>query len=218
MFEWLLEKNRKETLLTGYLVVISMVLLALRLKITQDSFFLFLGWNLLLSLIPWCIAHLLAVLQPISKMKYLLGLLLWLLWLPNTPYLITDFIHLKKVETSLYCMDIAMLFSFTVTGLWLYTCSFRHMKLLGTQFLRKKTIFIVFGSIPFLCGLGVYLGRFERWNSWNLATHPLELSKTIALYVIHPTDHLFAWSFSIGFGIFLLLSRFFIDLLTKIRT
>lgn len=41
MFEWLLEKNRKETLLTGYLVVISMVLLALRLKITQDSFFLF---------------------------------------------------------------------------------------------------------------------------------------------------------------------------------
>ncbi len=77
-------------------MLLSIVLLMIRMKLTHSFFYLFLVWNLFLAVIPFAITSYLVSLPKLNKLSSALWFGLWLLFLPNSPYIITDLLHLKN--------------------------------------------------------------------------------------------------------------------------
>ncbi len=94
-----------------------------RIKITGSYFFLFLVWNLFLALIPFAISTYLVSKPEISKVRLFLWATVWLLFLPNAPYIVTDLVHLKLHNPFWGWFDVLLLVSFAINGLLLYFLS-----------------------------------------------------------------------------------------------
>jgi uncharacterized membrane protein len=98
---------------------------------------------------------------------------MWLLFLPNSFYIVTDFVHLHSGRKSLFWFDMILLSSFTILGFVFGIISLSDFEKIVSQKKYAKTILIPL--ICFLCGFGIYLGRIERYNSWNIVNDPLKL-------------------------------------------
>lgn len=145
-------------------------------------FFIMLTWNLFLAFFPLGIVLVLRDLQEAGfKNRWLLGagLLLWLAFLPNAPYIITDLFHLHHIDQPLLWFDTMTLFLFAQTGLLagLYSTLVAH-RLIQPVLGPHKTWVLILSS-QLLSGFGIYLGRFGRWNSWDVLTKPLALFDAI---------------------------------------
>lgn len=180
-------------------------LLILRVYVTGSLFYSFLVWNLFLAVVPFVISSWL--LQTNWLRKHTLPLLLilgfWLLFLPNAPYLITDLMHLRHARSSLSWLDPFMLFAFAWNGLFLGIISlYQVFQILTDKWnivVAKRLLFL----IVFLCGFGIYLGRFQRWNSWELFSDPIILFKDCLQSIFHPEYRTRTWGITLGFGSFL---------------
>ena len=190
-----------------FLLMISMtfsvVLLMIRMKLNQSFFFLFLVWNLFLAFIPFGITTYLKSLQKPNKLILTLYFVPWLLFLPNAPYMITDLIHLRMSNHYLMWLDVLVITSFAYNGLVLFFLSLYDMENMLKLFICGKKRFYFVTFILFLTGFGIYLGRFLRYNSWEILQNPFNLTKDIIEIVIHPTQHMQAWIFTLTFGAFL---------------
>jgi uncharacterized membrane protein len=129
---------------------------------------------------------------------------MWLLFLPNAPYLVTDLIHLRPHEDAPFWFDLIMLSAFAWTGFFLGLVSLILMQ----EVIRKAAGTIaswlfVFAALG-LSSFGIYLGRFLRWNSWDVFFNPLQLLADIAVRLRHPLANLQTYAFSILFGLFFL--------------
>ena len=139
--------------------------------------FLFLLWNLFLAWIPYAIS---LVLERYHLKKnastYLWPLLLmWLLFLPNAPYILTDLVHLRSRPPIPIWFDMIVFFAFAWTGLMLGLLSMLKVERI-IQLYFKKNIKTAFPLIILpLCAMGVYVGRFLRWNSWDVFQRPQTL-------------------------------------------
>jgi uncharacterized membrane protein len=96
----------------------------------------------------------------------------WLLFFPNAPYLMTDFIHLRTIHDAPRWFDIVMLASFAITGvvLGLVSLVLLHAVMQGAA--GRAAAWCFAGTALALCSVGVYLGRFVRFNSWSPLTEP----------------------------------------------
>lgn len=184
-------------------ISVSIFLLMIRLKITHSFFYIFLVWNLFLAVIPFCISSYLKSKKIISTKKLILGFGAWLLFLPNAPYLVTDLIHLRLGHPYIIWFDTIMIALFAICGLLLFYFSIKDMKQLLRPYLKNKYLNIAIISLFFLASFGVYLGRFLRYNSWEILSQPLNLLNDIFEIIILPSQHLAAWLFTFGFGLFL---------------
>lgn len=184
-------------------MLLSIVLLMVRMKLNQSFFFLFLIWNLFLAVIPFAITIYLSSNPKLNKYSLLLWLGVWLLFLPNAPYIITDLLHLKKGSYHLLWLDILVVTSFALNGLLLFFLSLLDMKVILSVFITKKYLNFLYVFILFLSGFGVYLGRFLRYNSWEIIQNPIDLLNDILTIVLHPSLHPEAWLFTFTFGSFL---------------
>jgi len=150
--------------------------------------FIFLIWNLFLAWIPYWIA---LSLKYIKKSKALMGITLisWLLFFPNAPYIITDLLHLKSRPPIPMWFDVLLFFSFAWTGLILGFASLMEVE----RFLKKRLsavpIFLLISSALCLCSFGVFVGRFQRWNSWDVFTNPFHLLFDMAEVLMNPTAY-----------------------------
>jgi len=182
--------------LTGF----SIFLLMLRLKLTQSYFYLFLAWNLFLAWIPFAVTFYQSSKKQHKKLGFYLWFCAWLLFLPNAPYIITDVVHLQHSTTNMLWFDIILLGFFTISGLLLYLISVQEMEyLLQHSFTKKKTKFIIW-VIPFFTGFGIYLGRFLRWNSWDIIQRPTVLLNDVWVIITIPMEHKGAWLVTLLFG------------------
>ncbi|HMX04876.1 MAG TPA: DUF1361 domain-containing protein [Chitinophagales bacterium] len=150
----------------------SMLLLLARMYHTNTLEYRFMAINLFLAWIPYGVAKLMQNI-PIGKWRPLIIVLafVWLIFFPNAPYMITDIFHLSEFDAMPKWYDLIMLLSFSWTGLLLGFFSLRkvlHRINAGNNFPQMIVSFIIF----FLCGAGIYLGRYERWNSWEIITQP----------------------------------------------
>src|ERR1700712_2259917 len=101
----------------------------------------------------------------------------WLLFLPNAPYMLTDLYHLPEHNDAPQWFDLIMLVSFVWNGLvWAYR-SMRQMEEVWTERFPHYPRVYFTNTIIFLCGLGVFVGRYWRWNSWYVVTEPLMVWK-----------------------------------------
>lgn len=182
------------------LILLCVFLDLLRVQLTQSLNYSFLLWNLFLAVIPYALSEWLkkTALHKKNTIQFVSGILIWLLFLPNAPYIITDFIHFKPNRPMVW-FDLFLLFSFANTGLLLAIISSRDIYLLvkekWSNTIAEYTIVISF----FLCGFGIYLGRFLRFNSWDIIASPIRLlKKSVASFL-----QLEAWYITLSFGILL---------------
>lgn len=141
---------------------------------TTDLFYLF--WNLFLAWIPYIISS--YFIKEETSIKYFIPLfILWILFFPNAPYLVTDVLHIAGRVPTLLWYDSLLFFFFGWVGLLLGIISLAHIH----KYLRAHfSILISEISILIICfvsSFGIYLGRFERWNSWDIFTNPFDLIK-----------------------------------------
>lgn len=147
----------------------------------------FLVWNLFLAWIPYW-ASLQCAYERANggrRLAIFVWCAVWLVFLPNAPYIVTDFIHLQFRPPIPVWYDMVLLFAFACTGLMLGLLSLYEMqRTLLHQFSAGLTRFLIVAAIG-LSGFGVWLGRFQRWNSWDLLTNPDGLLRDLALTLAH---------------------------------
>jgi uncharacterized membrane protein len=173
------------------------------MKLTNSFFYLFLVWNLFLAVIPFTITTYLASIPKLNKFKIVVWFGVWLLFLPNAPYIVTDLIHLKLNNTHLIWLDIIVVSTFACNGLLLFYLSVLDMKTILKPYLSKTVSNYGLIIILFLSSFGIYLGRFLRYNSWEIISNPNYLLNDIINIVIQPSNNKEAWLFTILFGAFL---------------
>ncbi|WP_179336657.1 DUF1361 domain-containing protein [Winogradskyella ludwigii] len=214
----LIQTRFKTLVLVTVALIFSIILLMVRMKLNKSYFFLFLIWNVFLAIIPYTITMYLNTKPNISKIKLAFWSLVWLAFLPNAPYIVTDLIHIRIGNHSLLWLDVLVVLSFTLSGLLLFFISIMDMqKLLKSKF-EKLPVEAVSIVIIFLCGFGVYLGRFLRYNSWEIISQPHLLFKDIITIIFSPFQHFEAWLFTLGFGAFLVVGYFMFKNLNQLKT
>ena len=175
-------------------------LLLVRIVLTSQLTYVFIAWNLFLACIPLIISQKIVGVK--NRWKILLLFCAWLLFLPNAPYIITDFLHLKQRPPIPYWYDILLLFSAALNGLLLGLASLLTVeKFLIDRYGNKISTLLIFCSF-FLCSFGIYIGRYLRWNSWDIITNPGDIAFDILTRVINPFDHFGTWSVTFLFGSF----------------
>jgi uncharacterized membrane protein len=172
--------------------LLATALFAGRVYRSSSVTYIFLGWNLILAWIPYLAAlwaTRLHLQNPRRWWTLVIPGLLWLTFFPNAPYLMTDFVHLLERPPVPLWYDIGMLTAFAWTGLFLAVYSLRAIHKLVEHYLGSIPSWLFALTILGLGGLGVYLGRFLRWNSWDLLLHPTSVLNDVAIRLADPMSH-----------------------------
>ena len=166
-----------------------------------------LAWNLFLAWVPYVFSFVALFLHRLAPRGWWLlpiPAALWLIFFPNAPYIVTDFLHLYDRPPIPIWYDIGMLATFAWTGCFLAIASLRTMQYLVKNFLGGFVSWIFVGGTLVLSGLGIYLGRFGRWNSWDLFWQPYDVARDIFLRLINPFSNLRFFGFTLLFTAFLM--------------
>ena len=183
-------------------------LIVARMLRTHTIMFAFIPWNLFLAFIPLYLSYRLT--KTGGKLTPWMYLAVWLLFFPNAMYIITDIFHLKEHPDVPQWYDLLILFSAAISGVIMGFLSLQNVE----QYLRRnisyKLVPWVVLSFLILSGYGIYLGRYLRWNSWNIITQPISLLVDIRQDVFHPIRNNQCWMLSVLFGVWLhVLYRYF---------
>jgi uncharacterized membrane protein len=148
----------------------------------------FLLWNLFLAWVPYLAALRFERAWRRGRPRVFLGLwfCLWLAFLPNAPYIITDLKHLRPLEPIPYWFDAALLFSAACTGLLLGLLSLYEVHRVFLRWFSAGFAWSLVVMTVGLSGFGVWLGRFQRWNSWDVVTRPDALFSDILRSLSQP--------------------------------
>lgn len=185
-----------QKLLLAFFAFIVLMIIA-RFIYTGSHGFVFLIWNVFLAWIPFYASSFFKQLQNAPVGKQALLFFTWLLFFPNALYIITDLVHLDMDTRVPKWFDAVLLFTAAVTGLMMGLVSLlRAEKFLSGKF-KKSTVNVSMVVILFLGSFGVYLGRFLRWNSWDIVSNPLNLLVSIGQRFIFPFDHLRTWGITL---------------------
>ncbi len=172
----------------------------------HSSAYSYLIWNLFLAWLPLIFAlHLNKVLR-MKRWSSWEGIgfsLLWLMFLPNSFYMISDFIHIQELQRVDILYDVLMFTSFIYTGV---TLGFSSLYLVHLQ-LRKRlsaqsSAIWVFSTL-FICSAAIYVGRDLRWNSWDVLTNPGGLLFDLSDRLLHPAAYSQMFLTVISFSILL---------------
>jgi uncharacterized membrane protein len=172
----------------------------------SDSYeYLFMTWNLFLALAPFVISYFVVSYEALyPRILVVLCFLTWLLFYPNGPYLITDLVHLRDHRKGpLLWFDLILFFSYAHAGLLLATQSAKHIQQVIARYLRRWIATLLMILLFFAVSFGVYLGRFMRWNSWDLMYRPLDILGDFADCVLNPSENFAAYLVTILFGVML---------------
>ena len=182
--------------LTGLFLVVA------RFAVAREPAWFNLVWNLFLAWLPLLFAWR-AVRSGTSLPVFLAWSCLWLLFLPNAPYLITDLVHLRPRPPVPMWFDIVLVQGFALTGLALGLMSLELLRLHLAERLPFRWTVVWTTMMILLCGFGLYLGRVERWNSWDLFVQPGHLLGRVAEIALHPLEHRRAVGFSMSHALLL---------------
>lgn len=154
--------------------------------------FSYLIWNLFLAWLPLLFSiRLLAVLRRKlwSSWEAVTTTFLWLVFLPNSFYMISDFIHLQEVKRVDILYDTLMFTSFIYIGVVLGFSSLYlvHLQLKGRMSDASATIWVAFTLL--VCSSAIFIGRDLRWNSWDILTNPGGLLFDVSDRLIHPSTY-----------------------------
>jgi len=215
--------------------IMSVILVILRILYSSSIYYLFMIWNLILAWIPLGLSFAIKaiidrnnILQPklnrkefdnkfvnTKLKKFALPTIfvfmlfaIWLLFFPNTLYIVTDLFHLN---TSYYVevprwYDLILLMSFVWSGLLLGFMSLNIIHTIIHNYKGRIVGWISVALIILVSSLGIYIGRYERWNSWDVFLSPQELFVDIFTKIINPLTYPGIYGVTIVFSMFFFMS------------
>ncbi len=166
------------------------------------------AWNLFLAWIPFVLALIIYDRGRSAAPRPALGAaaLLWLLFLPNAPYILTDLKYIDGFTGASAFYDVVLLASAAWTGLLLGLTSLFLVHAVARRLVGAFNAWaLVVGALA-LSSFGIYLGRVQRWNSWDVFVRPGSLFGDIAGGLLHPLSHPHPIAVTILFTSFLLAS------------
>lgn len=198
-------KRFQLTLLLALMSVFCFSLSVFRFYFSETKTFLFLNWNLFLAFIPWLATNLIILSKRLQNNKVVLILVLaiWLLFFPNAPYILTDLFHLRVRSSIPIWYDLVVILSFAWTGLTFGFLSLVDIESLASKYMNARLVRGIMFVLLFAGGFGIYLGRYLRWNSWDILNNPLSMLSEIGERFIDPFSHPRTWGMTILFGILL---------------
>jgi uncharacterized membrane protein len=160
-----------------------------RVHLSGTYGFRFLVWNLILAWIPYLLALWADAAYHRAPQRWSLPAALgtvWLLCFPNAPYIVTDFVHLQYLRGFVLWYDVGLLALFAWSGLFLGLASLEVMQRMVRASAGRVASWLFVLSAAALGGLGVYLGRFLRWNSWDVLVAPYDILASLAEVLADP--------------------------------
>lgn len=188
-----LRKNGQLPIITAlaFSTIFGMILVAIRVYITGTISFLFLYWNIILAIFPLVVSIFLATLEDKTNLSgwfFWSLVIVWLLFFPNAPYIITDLFHLKQRNFP-YWYDLGVLMLFSWNGTVIGFLSLNYVQILINKRYNHRLGWVFALLAIFLGSFGIYLGRYLRWNSWDVITNPIDLMQDILIRMLHPYNH-----------------------------
>lgn len=125
---------------------------------------------------------------------------MWLAFLPNAPYILTDFVHFRHRPPVPLWYDLALLLSCAGTGLLLGYASLANVQSFIARRFGPRVGWLTAVASLVLSAFGIYLGRFLRWNTWDMVTNPIALLTDVAPRVLNPFAHPRTTGVTVVFG------------------
>ena len=137
-------------------------------------------WNLFLAFIPLTLSFYLFRGSATRNLFWWTILLVFVAFLPNAPYILTDSIHIIELSQNYPSWAIILILIpqyllFITTGFEAYVISLTKLDNYLANLVAKQYLILVKAIAHCLCVIGIYLGRFERFNSWDLVSRPLKV-------------------------------------------
>lgn len=169
------------------------VLITSRMAYSGQYRFVFLIWNLFLAWLPFVVSLSFKKISKAAIWKQAVVFCIWLLFFPNALYIITDLIHLEETAKVPLWYDALLLFAAALTGLIMAFISLYKTEMFLLTHFRASVVNTLIVLILLLGSFGVYLGRFLRWNSWDVVTNPVGLFYEIVHRFVFPLQHGRTW-------------------------
>jgi len=214
---------KRETLMpVAALLFASAICFALvvsRIAWTGKLRYSFLVWNLFLAWLPLMFAilaedHFQAGKRP--GWRFFGMSAAWLLFFPNAPYIFTDLVHLTNRFFAHFWVDLAIVLSCAFTGLILGFVSLYLMQSIVTRMLGRVVGWAFVAIAAGLCSFGIYLGRFLRFNSWDVIAKPGKLAASISSVATGETGQSHHFAFLVLFATFLFIAYVMLYALTHL--
>ena len=159
---------------------------------SDSSRYLFLIWNLALAavapLVAWWLTHRVRSGGWLQWQQIVLTIL-WLVFLPNSFYIVTDFIHLSRTYEVAVLYDAVMIMAFATSGMILgYTSLYLVHREMHRR-LSTITSWSVMSLLILLVSFAIYLGRYSRWNTWDILLRPAGLLFDVSDRIVNPLAH-----------------------------
>lgn len=177
----------------------TMLLLLTRFFYTRELTYGFYIWNTFLAVLPLLFSRSLIRLNN-CNLKAIVLLACWLAFFPNAPYIITDLFHYEEKPPVPKWFDLLLVTTAAWNGLLLGIVSLMQIEQFLSRHLKEKWVKTFIGISFILCGYGVYIGRYLRFNSWDAVTAPQKLIYTFSHHILQPQEHIMLWAFTILFG------------------
>jgi len=209
LLKFLLKRNGPGMLTMQQWLIISCgfscFLLAARVFITGHLTYIFLLWNLFLAFLPYAITVLLWAHSRTTNNKMILVgfMILWLLFIPNSFYILTDLFHLDNFHSAPKWFDLLMIFSFAWNGLLLGLMSVRKTELILEVVSGRGFSFLIVFIVMWLNAFGIYIGRYLRFNSWDIIMQPFSLFNEMLEILLHPVRNKMEWGMIMVYALFM---------------
>jgi uncharacterized membrane protein len=199
--------------------IVCVALVATRVILDRNLRFAFLGWNLFLAWLPLIFAVLLCdehVLGGRRRWRRAGWGLAWLLFFPNAPYIFTDLMHLTNRFFPHYWTNMMLILSCALTGLMLGFVSLYIVQSVVADRYGRATGWLLVAGVAGLSGVGVFMGRFLRFNTWDLVWRPFSLVQQTGGWFSEPLADTQPYIFSILFAVFVFIAYLMFHALTKL--
>ena len=170
----------------------------------------FLAWNLFLAWLPVLFAWIFRRNLNLKRLLHwsnIVLLVLWLGFLPNSFYILSDFIHLSSTYEVNLLYDVVLFASFAINGLILGMMALYMVHAALVQKVRLRYAHGFIALVLLLCSFAIYLGRYLRWNTWDVLVNPAGLLFDVSDRIINPGSY--PRTFTTTFTFFVLLGSLY---------
>lgn len=193
------------------LSLVSLVFLFLRMLSADNVRYGFMWWNLALAWIPFLAAAALQISlerQRWSSWQSLVATTVWLTFLPNSYYVLTDLMHIHATGEVSILFDVIMMSLFAFTSLLLGFISLLFVQRELEKRLPLRLVMLLICGVVLLCSFAIYLGRYLRWNTWDIILNPIGLLIDVTDRVINPSQNALTFTTTAMFFVFIMTTHF----------
>ena len=190
-----------------------------RIAWTGQIRYAFLIWNLFLAWLPLLFATLACErFKQGTRRNWRFAVLAgaWLLFFPNAPYIFTDVSHVTRGWLQHFWVDLTLILLCAFTGLVLGFVSLYLMQSVVARMYGRTASWFFVAAVAGLSSFGIYLGRFLRFNSWDVLVKPMKLYHGINHWAADPLANANTFAFPVLFATFLFIAYVLLYALTHL--